>query len=147
MMTFPKPSRGGRQREKSRQRRRETQVVRSVRPQVAARDGSCRLHTALFALQFNEPLRWSALMAAFGLCSGPSEWSHFGAQKRAHTRGQDPERRHTTAGSLMLCRSHHKGGKVSYDSGTLQICALTLNGCDGPLRFMSGGAVYAEASA
>lgn len=147
MMTFPKPSRGGRQREKSRQRRRETQVVRSVRPEVAARDGSCRLHTALFALQFNDPHRWSNLMAAFGLCSGPSEWSHFGAQKRAQTRNQTPERRHTTAGSLILCASHHRGPK-GYDAGVLQICALTLNGCDGPLRFMSGdGAVYAEASA
>lgn len=113
---------------KGRARRRARAVVRDVRDDCVARDGYCRVE-------------------GYGLgdCDGPSEWAHLGAQKRFKTRGQDPEERHTTAGSCIFCRSHHH----AYDKGTgddrLAIEALTPRGAEGRLAFTRGGRRYEEA--
>jgi hypothetical protein len=67
-------------------------------------------------------------------CDGPSQWAHLGDKKRAKTRGMKPDARHTTEGSLMLCRRHHD----RYDGRqmpSLRIKALTEHGADGPLEF------------
>ena len=114
----PKPER--RTTTTRRKRRQERAVTQSIRAQCVARDGYCRVSSD--GVDFN--------------CSGPSEWAHFGDHTRARTRGQDPEQRHTTAGSLMLCRFHHR----QYDAGVLQIFALTTAiGCDGDVRFRHVG--------
>jgi hypothetical protein len=107
---FPKPEK--RVTTKGRKRRQERAVIAVVRAVCVERDGYCRL---------------SALHAE---CGGPSEWAHLGDKKRARTRGMTPELRHTTAGSLMLCRTHHR----LYDSGILDIDALTDRGADGRIE-------------
>jgi hypothetical protein len=94
----------------------ETAVKRQVRAIVVERDGYCRF------LRGHE---------TYMGCDGPSEWAHWGDRKRFKTRGEAPELRHTTAGSLMLCRCHHR----LYDSGALTIEADTERGCDGPLTY------------
>jgi hypothetical protein len=62
------------------------------------------------------------------LCHGVSEWAHLGDKKRFKTRGQAPEIRHTTAGSLMLCQKHH----ADYDAGRM---AIDGDDANLPLRF------------
>jgi hypothetical protein len=89
---------------------------RAVRADCVARDGYCR---------------YGRDLSNFDSCRGPSEWAHYGDKKRFKTRNQDPEVRHTTKESLMLCRKHHR----MYDRGTLLIELLTDAGCIGLLRF------------
>jgi hypothetical protein len=101
----PSPSTAKRQ-------RAEAKVIRSVRAEVAARDGFCRL-----ACQ------------GLGPCQGVSEWCHFGASKRFRTRGMAADVRHSTSGSLMLCSRHHR----MYDRHEFDLQALTDRLCDGPL--------------
>lgn len=109
---------------KARKRRAEKKVIDVVRPKVEARDGPCRLGIA----------------SGLDRCAGPSQWAHFGDYKRFKTRGMDPEERHTTQGSLMLCDFHHD----CYDEHSMMIEPLTDEWCDGPLRFSMGGRVYEE---
>ena len=111
---------------KGRKTRAAAKVVTSVRAQCVERDGYCRMS------------RWYSIDGednyARGVdtfCSGPSEWAHVGEHTRAKTRGMAPERRHTTAGSLMLCRRHHH----DLDAHRITVDALTAAGADGPLRF------------
>ncbi len=104
---------------KARSDRAEAKVIKRVRAIVEARDGRCRLY-------------WDAWSS---VCDGPSEWAHFGDKKRFKTRKMSPEQRHTTAGSLMLCRKHH----ADYDQGRLVILAGP-DGCDGPLQFFGRAA-------
>ena len=85
-----------RKRRKAREDRREAKVERLVRERVIARDGYCRLPATVF-----------------GEHDGPSEWAHLGDWKRYRTVGRAPEDRHSTAGSLCLCRRHH----TLYDRG------------------------------
>jgi hypothetical protein len=106
---FPKPA--TRATVKRRRQRVERRVKQSIRAQCVERDGYCRLGCD---------------------CTGPSEWAHYGGFKRARTLGQAPERRHTTEGSLMLCRRHH----TQYDRGELIIEAHSDRGCDGYLTFL-----------
>lgn len=115
---FPKPE--PHKRVKARKKRREAKVVKAVRPVVAARDGHCRL--------------WSysrAMHLIFGACRGASEWAHWRAHSRAKTRGMDPEVRHTTDKTMMMCGLHHD----LYDDGKLIVRALTERTCDGRLGF------------
>ena len=116
-MPCPKPEPLART--KRRRQRQEVAIVKDVRAQCVARDGYCAT--------------WStgAVSSVCGPCSGRSEWAHFGAHTRAKTRGMAPERRHTTAGSFMLCARHHR----DYDAHRLLIVALSDRGCDGPLVF------------
>lgn len=99
----------------------------AVRAKVVLRDGYCRLQGA-----------------GLGLCGGPSEWAHRAEYRRSQTRGQAPERRHTTGGTLMACRAHHArlDGRAR---PRITERALGPHGADGPLRWESGGQVYREA--
>lgn len=103
---------------RARRRRREAQQVKSVREQCVERDGRCR---------------WALPGSPLGRCDGPSEWAHLGDKKRFKTRGQDPEERHTTGGSAIMCKAHHD----AYDGRVkprLEVEPLTDAGADGPLR-------------
>lgn len=93
-----KPAKGTHARLKAKRKRHESQVKKSVREQTVERDGDCLIASRLLA-----PLR-----TLLGPCDGPSEWAHIGTHRRARTRGQAAERRHTTAGSGMLCQKHHQ---------------------------------------
>ncbi len=113
--------------EKARRKRREGAVVKSVRPQVVVRDGYCRMANK-----------------GLGPCGGNSEWAHLGESKRFKTRGMEPELRHTTAGSLMACTTHHTAYDKGRGDGRLHIKELTERRADGPLRFTRGQASYEE---
>jgi hypothetical protein len=116
----PKPE--PRKRVKARKDRAETTVKQRVRAACVARDGDCRLQDAVI----------------LGLCSGESEWAHMGQKRRARTRGMDPEVRHTTAESLMLCTFHHQ----AYDAGKFDLlgtaaganAALVIHTADGDFQ-------------
>lgn len=100
--------------DKAKMKRLAAQVAAIVRALCVERDGYCRsVNTNTMD------------------CRGVSQWSHFGEFKRARTRNQSAERRHNTAGSLMLCQRHHD----AYAAGQLHIDAQTDRGCDGPLTF------------
>jgi hypothetical protein len=117
------------EKEKAREDRREALVKKHVRAECVDRDGYCRV-------QSDDP----ALLAIVGPCSGFSQWSHWEAHRRAHTRGQAPEHRHTTAGSGMLCDGHH----TAYDARDWQIEYLTPRGADGPVRVYTETQEYRE---
>ncbi len=122
----PKPPK--RKTVKGRKDRAEGKVKKSVREQCVERDGWCRVG------QYRAFDRhgWGGL--CFECSSNLSQWAHWGEHTRAKTRGQAPERRHTTGGSLMLCKAHHDA-LDGRSHPRLKITALTDNGCDGPLRF------------
>jgi hypothetical protein len=111
--------------EKARRSREETAVKQSVRKQVVARDGYCRLQQAT---------------DLFGLCRGPSTWQHL--LRRSATMGQAPERRHNTATSMMLCREHHR----QIDEYEIAFEYLTEAGADGPMKFELDGQEFRETS-
>lgn len=91
-------------------------MVSKVREECVDRDGHCRLAPA---------------QHLFGPCRGPSQWSHRAGRKRSQTRGEAPERRHTTADSMMQCQRHHE----LYERGVLADRPLTDRGADGPLEW------------
>jgi hypothetical protein len=93
----------------------ERMLKTAIRAACVERDGYCRYGTAL----------------NYRPCDGPSEWAHLGDKRRSRTRGQSPELRHTTTGSVMLCRRHHQ----MYDLHWLTIRATTELGADGSLIF------------
>lgn len=128
----PKPSKTRRQL-KARQARQETQIKKLTRAACVVRDGDCRLLQAEFLLYECSMGRVDYLASPWHAhnCDAPYEWAHFGDKRRSRTRGQAAEIRHTTAGSLMLCKSAHE----AYDAGRLKITALTRHGCDGRLKF------------
>ena len=110
-----------RKRVKGRKDRAEAKRKIEVRADVEARDGYCRIANDVV---------WPVDGPNLG-CRGRSEWAHFGEKKRARTRNQAPELRHTTAGSFKACMFHHD----LYDRGKLAIIATTGDGCDGPLTY------------
>jgi hypothetical protein len=103
---------------KARKARAEAAMKRAVRKACVKRDEWCRI-----LYQETPPELWG--------CDGPSEWAHLHSHRRSQTRGQAADKRHTTAGSLMLCRVHHQ----QYDAHKLRITCLTRKGADGPLKF------------
>lgn len=124
---IPKPI--PRKTEKRRRKAAESAVIKSVRLEVMRRDSHlCR------ARYMREP------------CSGPLEWAHLGDNRRWKTRGMAPEKRHTTKGSLCLCKTHH----ALYDSGSrktgerMSIMQRTDAGADGPLSFRFRDNIYEE---
>jgi hypothetical protein len=123
-LAYPKGER--RQTRKGRQQRQEVAVKRSVRAACVERDGFCRLGD-----WEQNPDDWHSDALEGNGCDGRSEWAHLAGHRRSQTRGQAPERRHTTARSLMLCRRHH----TQEERGELKITYQTERGCDGPLRF------------
>lgn len=114
---IPQPKGKTRRQIRGRRQRVARVVVKSVRAQCVERDGYCRIGK-------DNRLEESR-------CDGPSQWCHYGPFKRARTRGQAPEARHTTSGSFMGCERHH----ADYDAGRLKIRALTRRLCDGPLSY------------
>lgn len=101
----PKPE--ARTRTKNRKKRAEAKVKKSMREQCVERDGHCRIcewennpddtHAGgdgYDALPY--PDEWD---------DPPSEWAHL--VSRAKTRKMKPERRHSTAITVMLCQFHH----------------------------------------
>lgn len=119
---------------RAKRRRAETPVAAVVRASCVERDGHCRVgNMTADALgdTFSEAMFEHALADG---CDGPSEWAHLGDKKRAKTRNMKPDVRHTTAGSVMLCRQHHD----RYDgrqTPRMFVKALTEAGADGPLEF------------
>lgn len=129
-LRHPKPT--ARRILKGRQARAEKLVEKLTRAAVVLRDGRCRFKRATWAEAGSVSLDVAPAYAFAGhRCEGPSEWAHFGDKRRSLTRGMAPELRHTTAGSLMLCKYAHE----AYDAGHLKITALTRHGCDGRLKF------------
>ena len=115
---------------KARRKRAEAKQVKAVRPQVAARDGYCRLAGA-----------------GLGACSGASEWAHCTTHRRSKTMKQAPERRHSTAGSFMAC-SHHHHRIDRNEQPFITDRPLTERGADGPMEFASeDGSTYTESGA
>jgi hypothetical protein len=121
MPTFWKPER--RAKLKARKARVETKVKRAIRAKCVRRDGYCRLYSAPTIVQ-----------AVFGQCEGPAEWAHLEDKKRARTRGMPPEVRHTTEGTCMFCRRHHR----MYDAGQI-VLALPVNGANGLMDYKAPG--------
>jgi hypothetical protein len=92
--------------------RKDARYAKTIRSQVAARDGECRIGNWE---AHPDDVHADALESEH--CDGVSEWAHLGDRKRFRTRGQAPSLRHTTAGSVMLCTNHHR----MYDRGELTI--------------------------
>lgn len=115
-------------------RRREATVIKDVRDVVMLRDGYCRV----FHLNYRDI--GGGVVGFFSICSGPSEWAHWGQHRRHNTRRMAADARHTSAGTLALCRFHH----AMYDAHEWEIEALTDRGADGPLRFQVGDEVFDE---
>ncbi len=135
----PKPER--RQRVKGRQQRAAAKVVRSVRAQCVERDGDCSVemafwgHRGVFGQLSDEAGDINGWEEG---CEGSSQWAHLHSHRRSQTRGQAADKRHTTTGSLMLCKLHHD----QYDGRAtprLKITCLSRKGADGPLRFSRMG--------
>lgn len=123
-MPFPKPE--PRSRVKRRARREAAAVVKDVRAQCVERDDYCRLARDS---RDETGLSCATCRPEWGDRVEVSEWAHLHSHRRSKTRGQAPEARHTTQGSLMLCRSAHQ----AYDAHRLEIEPLTDAGCDGPI--------------
>lgn len=100
---------------KARRQHGERKLEKAVRRQCVERDGYCLVDASVEILNL-------------GACKGPSEWAHIGRHRRCLTRGMAPEKRHTTAGSAMLCRKHHR----DYDAHKFDIRLVTGRGMDGP---------------
>lgn len=113
--------------------RAEAKVKKAVRAACVERDGACRIATPLG----HDVLQTYPVLLT--MCDGPSQWAHMHTHRRSQTRGQDPEQRHTTAASLMLCQRHHD----QYDGRQrprLLITRLSHKGANGPLKFRRGKA-------
>lgn len=121
-LAFPKPE--PRARTKGRKDRAEAKVKTSVRAQCVDRDYTCRVG-------FSKSLDVVPRSVWDTYCEGPDQWAHLHSHRRSQTRGQAATKRHTTAGSLILCAEHHQ----QYDAHQLRITALTRKGADGPLKF------------
>ena len=110
---------------KARKDRQETTIKRAVRAECVERDGDCIFrHGRSYA-------------SVVGECRGVSGWMHLEDQKRARTRGMEPTKRHTVAGSAMGCQRHH----ALYDAGEIRL-SLTERGADGPIRAETDSGVY-----
>ena len=131
-MIFPKTE--PRKRVRGRKTRAEATVTRDVRVQCFQRDGTCRLgssHARLIADIYDDKTAENFYLEP---CHWDSEWAHLASHRRSKTRGQAAIRRHTSAGSLILCPLHHD----QYDGRQrprLYIRPLTDRGADGPLEF------------
>lgn len=133
-MLLPKPE--PRKKQKARLRRDESKVIKSVRADVAARDGYCRL-------RYRDRAVREAIETMFGPCGGESEWAHLGDHRRFKTTRKPVWERHTTGGSCMLCSEHHRGTR-GYDSNAMEIEFLTEDGANGKMKFSSEFGMFVE---
>lgn len=127
-LPFAKPVR--RAAEKARGDREEARVVQRVRAACVERDGYCRL-------------AWATAIATCPIdeCEGPSEWAHLEGHRRFETRGMEPDARHATTWTTMLCKRHHE----SYDAHDFYVEPIVdARGADGPLRLKIGTRCYRE---
>ncbi|MGE4160669.1 MAG: hypothetical protein AB7G23_02960 [Vicinamibacterales bacterium] len=115
MPAIPKPEPSARV--KRREQREEAAISARVRAECVKRDGHCRAKH-------------------LGGCAGPSEWAHAPWWTRAKTRGMAPERRHTTADTLMLCRRHH--ARLDGRERPRLLIIRAYAGCDGALVWSEG---------
>jgi hypothetical protein len=123
--SLAKPKRGSHKRLKAKRARAAGKVVEIVRHRCVERDGYCFIVNRLSAAQYFD------LIPAIGICEGPSEWAHVGKHRRSKTRGQAAEVRHTTVGSAIACRKHHR----LYDNHDFDIeCFDAERGMDGTFR-------------
>lgn len=109
---------------KARKGRTEAKVKKDVREQCVERDGFCRVFS------FREDV-----YQRVGSCEGLSQHAHLGKARRCHTRGMDPEARHSTTTSAMLCDRHHD----AYDEHKFDLEPVTDKGADGPMRLVKAG--------
>lgn len=107
-------------RDRAKRKRADDKERLAVRAACVLRDGYCRLQEIV------------------GGCSGRSEHAHLGDKRRARTRGQAPDVRHTRQGSMMLCTFHHR----RYDRGELEISTFADLGANGPVRVAYRDQVY-----
>ncbi len=124
MIGHPKPK--PRRLVKAAKKRLERVMIGQVRDQCVLRDGFCR-----FALDVSRATGLPLIAAWLDFCSGPSEWAHLGRLKRSRTRGMPASQRHTTAGTMILCRKHHHLEEI----GLLKVEYETDRGADGLVRF------------
>ena len=115
-LAIPKPE--PRKRIKARRDRRESAIAKAVRAACVERDGYCLIQSRVSA----------RIAVLLGACAGASQWAHVERQRRCFTRGQQPETRHTTAGSGMLCDKHHD----AYDAHVFRL-VLGPEGMNGPI--------------
>lgn len=123
-LTYVTPSRPRRKKGtvakyRAKRKRADDAVRLEVRAFCVDRDGYCKL-------------------AQVGGCGGRSEHAHLGDKRRARTRGQAPDLRHTTEGSAIFCTTHHR----AYDRGDLAISMFAELGANGPMRVVYRGRVY-----
>jgi hypothetical protein len=127
MTTFPKPT----PKKKGAKARLDKKHADKVRQEVMDRDGGCR-----FPADPKQPNLGGVPRLNLLQCDGPLEWAHLPDWRRSRTMGQAPEERHTTAGSMMLCRRHH----TMLDQNQLMILFTgqlegTSCGADGPISW------------
>ena len=96
--------------------RKDLAYAASVRAAVLERDGFCRVGQ-LMSKASQKP------------CDGPLAWCHLQGHRRAQTRRMAPERRHSTAWTVMLCQFHAD----QEERRLLTYWALTDRGADGPM--------------
>lgn len=74
-------------------------------------------------------------------CSGYQGWAHLKERKRSKTRNMDPEYRHSTRFSLMLCDSHHR----QYDDASDPLDMVYGEaGANGPIVLVLGEDRYPD---
>ena len=136
-LPLPKPKH--RPRTTTRNRSRVRVAIGTARAECVERDGPCRVAKAI--AEADNVLIQNDLVMAFGECQGRSEWSHYNAtHRRSKTVNQDPEERHTSAHSLMLCTYHG----AEYDQHRMDITELEPAGCHGRLRFQTAEYTWEE---
>ena len=125
---LPKPE--PRKKTKARKDRREAEVEAEVRQKDADRDGYCRLF-------WHDAAMRKEVWAIFGPCSGDSELAHTEGARRFKTRGMEPEDRHNTENSCILCSTHHRDPRLGYDSHAFRIVYISRTiGCNYRLIFV-----------
>lgn len=111
-------------RTKRRNAREEAKLKRIIRDACVLRDGFCRLFSGTYVhgdTQHGPGLDY---------CGAKSTWAHLEDWRRFKTRGMEPEERHTTMGSCMLCDRHHH----MYDvEKSITVTFLSERGADGPI--------------
>lgn len=95
---------------------REQLIIKKVRAEVFDRDQGCRFPQEG---RDDQP------------CYGPLEWAHLPEYRRSRTMGQDPMHRHTTSGTVCLCRLHH--GLL--DRNRMRVVVLSDEGANGQLQW------------
>lgn len=122
-MSFPKPE--PLKRTKARKARTEAKVIAQVKLAVMERDGSCRM-----------------AVTGVGACAGVLDWAHLPQWRRSATRGKPATERHTTQGTVLLCRKHHE--MLDGQRAPRMFVEHGPDGADGLLKWICGGTIVRE---